>query len=91
MYKARMWIVLASVMLTVAGCREKKTVARNVVVVKTAVASAVTQTGQLRFSGTIEAESGTTQQLYRQCRDRYTDAYAALQTKLLEYRQSIGQ
>ena len=64
MYKARMWIVLASVMLTAAG---------------------------QRFSGTTEAESGTTQQLYRQCRDRYTDAYAALQTKLLEYRQSIGQ
>ena len=31
------------------------------------------------------------QQQYQQCRDRYTDAYALLQTKLLEYRQSIGQ
>lgn len=31
------------------------------------------------------------QQQYQQCRDRYTDAYAALQTKILEYRQSVGQ
>lgn len=31
------------------------------------------------------------QQKYQQCRDRYTDAYALLQTKVVEYRQSIGQ
>ncbi|MGI6242491.1 MAG: TolC family protein [Prevotella sp.] len=31
------------------------------------------------------------QQLYQQSRDRYTDAYAQLQTKILEYKQSIGE
>lgn len=31
------------------------------------------------------------QQKYQQCRDQYTDAYAALQTKILEYEQSIGK
>lgn len=31
------------------------------------------------------------QQQYQQCRDRYTDAYAALQTKILEYEQSVGK
>ena len=30
------------------------------------------------------------QQKYQQCRDRYVDAYAQLQTKILEYKQSIG-
>lgn len=30
------------------------------------------------------------QQQYQQCRDRYTDAYATLQTKILEYEQSVG-
>ena len=32
-----------------------------------------------------------TQQKYRQCRDRYTEAYTALQTKVVEYEQSIGR
>ncbi len=31
------------------------------------------------------------QQQYQQCRDHYTDAFAQLQVKLVEYRQSIGQ
>lgn len=31
------------------------------------------------------------QQQYQQARDRYTDAYANFQTKLLEYRQATGQ
>lgn len=31
------------------------------------------------------------QQKYQQCRDQYTDAYATLQTKILEYKQSIGK
>lgn len=30
------------------------------------------------------------QQQYQQCRDRYTDAFAALQSKISEYRKSIG-
>lgn len=30
------------------------------------------------------------QQKYQQCRDRYVDAYAQLQTKILEYKQSVG-
>ena len=32
-----------------------------------------------------------TQQQYQQARDRYTDAYAAMQIKMLEYRQATGQ
>lgn len=31
------------------------------------------------------------QQQYQQCRDRYTDAYAALQTKIVAYEQSVGR
>lgn len=31
------------------------------------------------------------QQKYQQCRDKYTDAYSDLQTKILEYKQSIGE
>lgn len=31
------------------------------------------------------------QQQYQQCRDRYTDAYATLQTKISEYEKSIGR
>ncbi len=31
------------------------------------------------------------QLLYQQSRDKHTDAYADLQNKLLEYRQSTGQ
>ena len=31
------------------------------------------------------------QQQYQQARDRYTDAYANFQTKVLEYRQATGQ
>lgn len=31
------------------------------------------------------------QQKYQQCRDQYTDAYSDLQTKILEYEQSIGK
>jgi outer membrane protein TolC len=33
----------------------------------------------------------TAQQEYQQSRDRYTDAYAQLQVKMLEYRQSTGR
>ena len=33
----------------------------------------------------------TAQQQYQQSRDRYTDAYAQLQVKMLEYRQSTGR
>ena len=28
---------------------------------------------------------------YQQACDRYTDAYASMQTKMLEYRQATGQ
>jgi outer membrane protein len=31
------------------------------------------------------------QQKYQQCRDKYTDAYSDLQTRILEYKQSIGE
>ena len=31
------------------------------------------------------------QLLYQQSLDRHTDAYADLQNKLLEYRQSVGE
>lgn len=31
------------------------------------------------------------QLLYQQSSDKYTDAYAELQSKILEYRQSIGE
>ncbi|MCI6550522.1 MAG: TolC family protein [Prevotella sp.] len=31
------------------------------------------------------------QQQYQQCRDRYTYAYAALQTKIVAYEQSVGR
>ena len=31
------------------------------------------------------------QQQYQQCCDRYTDAYAALQTKIVAYEQSVGR
>ena len=31
------------------------------------------------------------QQQYQQCRDRYTDAYASLQTKIVAYEQSVGR
>ena len=31
------------------------------------------------------------QQKYQQCRDRYTEAYAAWQIKIVEYEQSIGR
>ena len=31
------------------------------------------------------------QQKYQQCRDRYTDAYAQLQIKIVEYKQSVGE
>ncbi len=33
----------------------------------------------------------TAQQEYQQSRDRYTDAYAALQMKIVEYKQSVGE
>ncbi|MBR2204018.1 MAG: TolC family protein [Prevotella sp.] len=42
--------------------------------------------GTCRMSDLLEA-----QLLYQQSRDKYTDAYANLQNKLLEYRQSTGQ
>lgn len=44
------------------------------------------QAGTITMNDLLDA-----QQQYQQCRDRYTDAYAALQTKILEYRQSVGQ
>ena len=44
------------------------------------------QAGTVTMSNLLDA-----QQQYQQCRDRYTDAYAAFQIKLLEYQQSIGQ
>ena len=31
------------------------------------------------------------QEQYQHARDRFTDAYAAFQTKILEYRQATGQ
>ena len=31
------------------------------------------------------------QQKYQQCRDKYTDAYSDLQTRILEYKQSVGE
>ena len=31
------------------------------------------------------------QQQFQQSQDRYTEAYAALQTKMIEYEQSIGR
>jgi outer membrane protein TolC len=42
--------------------------------------------GTCRMSDLLEA-----QLLYQQSRDKYTDAYANLQNKLLEYKQSTGQ
>ena len=42
--------------------------------------------GTCTMSNLLEA-----QMLYQQALDKYTDAYADLQNKLLEYRQSIGQ
>jgi len=31
------------------------------------------------------------QQKYQQCHDKYTEAYTTLQTKIVEYEQSIGK
>ena len=44
------------------------------------------QAGTSTMSNLLEA-----QLLYQQARDKHTDAYATLQNKLLEYRQSTGQ
>lgn len=44
------------------------------------------QAGTVTMNDLLDA-----QQKYQQCRDRYTDAYAQLQTKIVEYKQSIGQ
>lgn len=44
------------------------------------------QAGTVTMNDLLDA-----QQHYQQCRDRYTDAYATLQTKILEYEQSIGK
>ena len=44
------------------------------------------QAGTVQMSDLLDA-----QQQYQQSRDRYVDAYAMLQTKILEYKQSIGQ
>ena len=44
------------------------------------------QAGTVTMNDLLDA-----QQQYQQCRDRYTDAYAALQTKILEYEQSVGK
>ena len=42
--------------------------------------------GTTKMSDLLDAE-----QQYQQACDRYTDAYAAMQTKMLEYRQATGQ
>ena len=42
--------------------------------------------GATKMSDLLDA-----QQQYQMARDRYTDAYASFQTKLLEYRQATGQ
>ncbi len=44
------------------------------------------QAGTSKMSDLLEA-----QLLYQQARDKHTDAFATYQTKLLEYRQAIGQ
>ena len=44
------------------------------------------RTGTCTMSNLLEA-----QMLYQQALDKHTDAYAELQNKLIEYRQSIGQ
>ena len=44
------------------------------------------QAGTCKMSDLLEA-----QMLYQQACDKHTDAYADLQNKLLEYRQSVGQ
>lgn len=44
------------------------------------------QAGTVTMNDLLDA-----QQQYQQCRDRYTDAHAALQTKMLEYEQSVGR
>ena len=44
------------------------------------------QAGTVTMNDLLDA-----QQQYQQCRDRYTDAYAVLQMKILEYKQSIGK
>lgn len=44
------------------------------------------QAGTVAMNDLLDA-----QQLYQQSRDRYTDAYAMLQTKISEYKHSIGQ
>lgn len=44
------------------------------------------QAGTVTMSDLLDA-----QQQYQQCRDRYTDAYAALQTKMVAYEQSVGR
>ena len=44
------------------------------------------QTGTVTMNNLLDA-----QQKYQQCRDRYTEAYAAWQIKIVEYEQSIGR
>lgn len=44
------------------------------------------QAGTVTMNDLLDA-----QQRYQLCRDRYTDAYADLQTKIVEYKQSIGE
>ena len=44
------------------------------------------QAGTVTMNDLLDA-----QQKYQQCRDRYTEAYTALQTKVVEYEQSIGR
>jgi len=43
------------------------------------------QAGTTRMSDLMEAQSQ-----YQQARDKYVDAYAVLETKILEYKQSVG-
>lgn len=44
------------------------------------------QAGTVTMNNLLDA-----QQKYQQCRDRYTEAYAAWQIKIVEYEQSIGR
>jgi len=43
------------------------------------------QAGTIKMSDLMDAQS-----LYQQARDKYVDAYAMLETKILEYMQSVG-
>ena len=44
------------------------------------------QAGTITMNDLLDA-----QQQFQQSHDRYTEAYAALQTKMIEYEQSVGR